>query len=140
MLNIIFIFKIHQPYIIKKLSIFDIGTIDSVIDYDLSKAFIKEIEQNSYIPTFEILSKLNNKLKNDFKFSIAISGILIEQLKLFELDSINILKDLIQSKNVEIICTPYYQSLSSIFIDKKFVFLFEEELNLFFEFLKKFFQ
>ncbi len=130
MLNTMIIFKIHQPFIIKKLSIFDIGKTDSILDYDLSKNVIEQISDLSYIPSLELLFKMIDNLKGQFKFSICFSGILIEQLKLFKPYVIELLKRLIETKMVEVIATPFYNSLSFIFDENQFVFEVNKDINL----------
>ncbi|HPC39117.1 MAG TPA: hypothetical protein PLF21_07375, partial [Exilispira sp.] len=80
MINILIFFRLHQPYKLKKLSIFDIGSIDTVFDYNLSKASIEKIANLSYRPTLKLLLKLMDKFDSKFKFSISFSGLIIEQL------------------------------------------------------------
>lgn len=130
MLNVGLFFKMHQPYSIKKLSIFDIGTTDSIIDYDMTRSNIEKIAELSYKPTLELLLELIKKHDTKFKFSLIFSGILIEQLKQYKPDIIEIIAKIVETKLVELIVTPYYNSLSFIFNENDFIFEVNKHINL----------
>lgn len=130
MLNILIFFKMHIPYRIKKLSIFDIGSTDSIIDYNLSRTTVQQIADSSYIPTLNLLLNLLEKLKGKFKFSISFSGVLLQQLMEFKPQVIDLLKKIIETKNVELICQPFYNSLSFLYNENEFIFEVNKQLNL----------
>lgn len=130
MLNIMFFFRMHQPYRIKKLSIFDIGNIDSIFDFDLGKSIINDICNLSYKPALQLFLKLIDKLEGKFKISISFSGVLFEQLKAYNPEILELINKLIQTKCVEIVCQPYYNSLSFYYDENEFIYEVNKHLNL----------
>lgn len=130
MLNIMIYFKMHQPYRIKKLSIFDIGNIDSIFDFDLSKSILNDICNLSYKPALQLLLKLIDKLEGKFRFSISFSGVLFEQLKAYNPEILELITKLMQTKCVEIVCQPYYNSLSFYYDENEFIYEVNKHLNL----------
>ncbi|HQJ40749.1 MAG TPA: hypothetical protein PK449_04250, partial [Exilispira sp.] len=80
MLNIVPYFQMHQPFRLKKLSIFDIGKENSIFDNELDKSLITRISEKSYIPALEILLNLVTKHDGRFKFGLSLTGPLIQQL------------------------------------------------------------
>lgn len=129
MINILIFFRLHQPYRLKKLSIFDIGSIDTVFDYHLSRASIEKIANLSYRPTLKLLLKLMDKFDSKFKFSISFSGLIIEQLNEYCPDIIEIIKEFSKTKNIEILAEPYYNSLSFLYNENEFIFEVNKHIN-----------
>ena len=80
MLNIVFYFQVHQPFRLKKLSVFDVGNIDTPFDRELNRAIIKKVAKNCYIPANKLLLELINRYKGQFKVAFSITGTAIEQL------------------------------------------------------------
>lgn len=130
MLNVLIYFRMHQPYRLRKLSIFDIGNVDSVFDYNLTKSVIEQVSSLSYRPTLSLLKKLITKNEGKFKFSISFSGLLIEQLKEYCPDILELLKELVETKSVEIIAEPYYNSLSFLYDENEFIYEINRHINL----------
>ncbi|MCR4422078.1 MAG: hypothetical protein NUV32_06380 [Exilispira sp.] len=130
MLNILIYFRLHQPYRLRKLSIFDIGSINTVFDYNMTKSVIEKISDLSYRPTLKLLKNLIIKSEGKFKFSISFSGLLIDQLIEYCPDIIELLKELVETKSVEIVAEPYYNSLSFLYDENEFIYEINKHINL----------
>lgn len=116
--------KTHQPFRLKKHRIFDIGHIEQYFDEfsgnRTDNAFIaRKVAEKSYIPTNKILMELINEIP-DFKLSISVSGVLLEQLEKYAPDALQSFKDLIATGRVEVIGETYYHSLSFFYSQSEF--------------------
>jgi len=120
MLNIVFYFQVHQPYRLKRLSIFDINNIDDYFDEELNRYVIQKVSKKCYIPTNELLLKLINKFEGKFKVSFSISGITIEQFKKYSPETLDLFKELAKTGCVEFINETYYHSLSYLYDEEEF--------------------
>lgn len=116
--------KTHQPFRLKKHRIFDIGHIEQYFDEfsgnRTDNAFIaRKVAEKSYIPTNKILMELINEIP-DFKLSISVSGVLLEQLEKYAPEALQSFKDLIATGKVEVIGETYYHSLSFFYSRSEF--------------------
>ncbi|MFX1353095.1 MAG: hypothetical protein ACFFGP_03965 [Promethearchaeota archaeon] len=76
---------------------------------------LKEIDKECYRPTFSILEKHDN-----VKFSVNINTILIEMLYEYDLtDSIELLKNLVSEKKVEVLGTAKYHPILPLIPEKE---------------------
>lgn len=116
--------KTHQPFRLKKHRIFDIGHIEHYFDEfsgnKTDNAYIaRKVAEKSYIPTNRILMELIRDIP-DFKLSISVSGVLLEQLEKYAPEALQSFKDLIATGKVEVIGETYYHSLSFFYSQSEF--------------------
>jgi len=71
----------HQPYRLRKLSIFEVGAHNNYFDEDKNRQILAKVTQKSYLPTNKILLKLMRATRGRFKVSMSITGVLLEQLE-----------------------------------------------------------
>ncbi|HQQ19140.1 MAG: glycoside hydrolase family 57 protein [Spirochaetes bacterium] len=129
MLNIVPYFQMHQPFRLKKLSIFDIGKENSIFDNELDKSLITRISEKSYIPALEILLNLVTKHDGRFKFGLSLTGPLIQQLLLYNPKVIDLVQKLINTKCCEILAETYYHSLASLYDENEFIHQVNKHIN-----------
>jgi len=109
--------KVHQPYRLRKMSVFDIGTglpyFEGVCtSYDETNASIlKKVARKSYLPTNNVLLNLLQQHK-DFKISMSLSGLFIEQLRAYTPEVLTSFKKLVKTGRVELLGETYYHSLA----------------------------
>ncbi len=72
------------------------------------------IAQKSYLPANKVLLKLANKLGSDFKVSFSITGLALEQFKLYAPKVIDSFQQLVKTGCVEFLSETYSHSLSSL--------------------------
>lgn len=122
----------HQPKRIGKFSVFDIAKKDAqYFDEEKNRYILNRIVRESYEPSLKLFSKLSNDFKNNFKLSFSISGVLIEELLLHFPEIIQKIRDLINSKSLELIAETYYHSLSFIYSIEEFTFQVKKQKKLF---------
>jgi len=113
---------IHQPWRVRAYSIFDVGTSDNYF-FDANyhskqnnERIFKKVAEKSYLPTFDLLEK-NLAKHPEFKFSLSITGIWLEQAKMWMPELITRLQNMVKTGRVELVAETYYHSMS-FFYDK----------------------
>ncbi len=125
MRSIVLYLHMHQPYRLKKYSIFSVGH-----DHDYwnekdwyagtnNERIFKKVADKSYRP---MLARLEKCLKEyqGFKFSLSITGTFIEQAQRWAPDIIETLQRICRTGRVEIVAETYYHSLAFFFDKKEF--------------------
>jgi alpha-amylase len=119
MVSICFYFQVHQPFRIRKYSIFDIGKNDNYFS-DSSETnlnnekILKKVSEKCYLPMNSLLLELLEKYPQ-FKVSFSFSGVYLEQLEKYAPDVLESFKKLVDTGRVEILAETYYHSLSFLF-------------------------
>lgn len=107
----------HQPFRIKKYSVFDIANDHNYFDEselengDNNALVFKKVAEKSYRPMTILLEKLLQK-HHEFKVSLSITGVLLEQAEKWAPDVIVGFQRLVATGRVEIVAETYYHSLA----------------------------
>jgi len=125
MANVCLYFHIHQPWRLKQTSVFDIGNGSDLFDVadnlELSNGrVIRKIADKSYRPMLSLLKKLLDE-EEGFRFALSITGVVIEQMKAYTPDVLDLLKSVVDSGRVEIVGETYYHSLASLYSPTEFL-------------------
>jgi alpha-amylase len=121
---------VHQPYRVRQYSVFDIGNDHSYFgqldDSDLNneKVFHK-VADKSYRPMTTLLQKLLDE-NPEFRLSLSITGIFIEQAERWAPDVLDVFKGLVSTGRVELVSETYYHSLAFFYSREEF----EVQVNL----------
>ncbi len=108
-------FQVHQPFRLRRdYGFFQIGPDHAYEDHDSNKAIMERIANECYLPANKIIQKLINKYKGRFKVSYSISGMALEQFKLYAPQVIDSFKKLVETGYVEILGETYYHSLACL--------------------------
>src|SRR3989344_2315270 len=125
MVNVCFYFQAHQPFRIRKYSIFDIeNNHDYFNEKNILKlnneAILRKVSNKCYLPANKIMLKL---LENhpEFKISYSITGTALEQFEKYYPEVIESFQKLIDTKRVELLSETYYHSLSYLYSKKEFL-------------------
>lgn len=116
---------VHQPYRIKDYSIFQAGNDhiyfnDETPNKDTNNRFIiDKVSEKSYLPTNEKLLSLM-KRHPEFKISLSISGVLLEQLQDWRPDVLDTFKELAETGRVEFVAETYHHSLAFFYSKDEF--------------------
>ena len=113
-------FNLHQPNRLKPYTFFDIGKNRFYEDDKLNKDFLDKISAECYLPMNQIMMDNIQKLGNQFKINLSLSGTLIEQMEAHRPDVLQSFKSLANTGQVEFIGQTYYHSLSYIYSPKEF--------------------
>lgn len=105
-------FQLHQPYSLKVPE-------GGEHEYFAGGADFREAEQKYYQPFFALLER-NTQRYPGLKVSLLVSGPWLEQAEQYAPDLVRRLMKLVDLKQVELIATPYYYSLSAFYDKEEF--------------------
>jgi alpha-amylase len=118
--SVCLILKVHEPHRLRHYSFFDIGESPSYADDVADFAHLDKVTRHCYLPATRILLKQIKEYKKDFRFSILLSGVAIDQFERFQPELLAQFKQLAETGCVEFICEPYFHSLAFIFSKPEF--------------------
>lgn len=124
MVSICFYFQVHQPFRVKRYSVFDIGKgedyFSDTSDTDLNNAKIaRKVAEKCYLPANRTMLEMI-KQHPEFKISYSISGVALEQFEKFCPDVLESFKELVATGNVEMLSETYYHSLAYLYDKEEF--------------------
>lgn len=116
MKSIVLYLHVHQPYRLRHYSIFDININHNYFDAssdrpENNQQILHKVASKSYLPTNQTLLKLLNEYP-EFKLSMSISGVVLEQLEEWAPEVLESFKDLVKTGRVEIVGETYHHSLA----------------------------
>lgn len=113
-------FQIHQPFRYRKYRFFDIGNDAYYYDDFANETFMRKVVDQSYLPANKIILDLIKKFKGRFKVTYSISGIAIDQFKLYAPEMIDSFAELAATGCVEFLAETYSSSLVSFADEQAF--------------------
>ena len=131
---------VHQPYRLRHYTIFDAGNNHNYFETDdwnaneNNKRTLLKVAEKSYLPTNALLLKLLER-HPEFKLSLSISGILLEQLEAWAPEVLKSFQSLTDTKRVELVAETYHHSLAFFYSRSEF----EVQVNMHKEIIKRLF-
>jgi alpha-amylase len=121
---IVLYLHVHQPYRVRHYTIFDISQKHDYFeapyeDQRSNERIIHKVAEKSYLPTNRRLLQL---LKDhpEFKLSLSITGVVLEQLERWAPEALQSFKDLVDTGRVEIVGETYHHSLAFFYSRTEF--------------------
>ncbi len=123
MVNICLYFHVHQPYRMRKYSVFDIGHNLHYFDEEKNREVLRKVATKCYLPANNIMLELINKYKDTdrkFKVSYSITGVILEQFERYEPAVLESFRKLAATGCVEFVSETYYHSLAFLYSKDEF--------------------
>ncbi|MEX0981945.1 MAG: polysaccharide deacetylase family protein [Bacteroidales bacterium] len=114
-------FQVHQPFRFRTFRFFDIGIDHYYYDDYTNERILRKVAEKSYLPANQILLDLIRKNKGKFKVAFSISGIAVDQFRLYAPDVLDSFKELAETGHVEFLAETYCHSLASLRNNEEFV-------------------
>lgn len=115
-------FQIHQPFRLKKYRFFNMGKDHFYFDDLLNRNIMQKVAHDCYLPMNNLLLKLiRENGKDGIRVSFSISGIALEQFKMYAPEVITSFQQLAATGNVEFLAETYAHSLASLVSEEEFV-------------------
>jgi len=114
MRTICFYFQVHQPFRLRRYRFFDIGNDHYYYDDYSNESILNKVAHKSYLPANALMLDLIQKHKGKFKIAYSISGIALEQFRLYAPEVLDSFKKLADTGQVEFLSETYAHSLSSL--------------------------
>lgn len=110
-----FYFQLHQPYRLHPDE-------DKFLWDEMNREIFQKVAEKCYLPATRMFSELISK-HPDFKITLSMSGVFLEQAELYRPEVIRALQELLdagkEGRRVEILDETHYHSLASLFTDPK---------------------
>ncbi|MEM4633570.1 MAG: glycoside hydrolase family 57 protein [Candidatus Anstonellaceae archaeon] len=115
-------FQVHQPMRLSQFSIFGNGKdygedLNRYFDSELNAKIMEKVAKKCYLPTNRIMLELLEQ-NPEFKVSYSLTGVFIEQCKMFAPEVLESFAQLAKSGRAEFLSETYYHSLAYLFQDK----------------------
>lgn len=104
-------FQVHQPMRLKRYRFFNIGNDHYYYDDYLNESIMNKVAQKCYLPANKMLLKLIKEYGCNFKISFSISGIALDQFRLYAPEVLDSFKKLADTGCVEFLAETYSHSL-----------------------------
>ncbi|MCU4174618.1 glycoside hydrolase family 57 protein [Carboxylicivirga sp. N1Y90] len=114
MRNVCLYFQVHQPFRFRRYRFFDIGQDHYYYDDYTNESVLEKVKTKCYLPTNELLLKLIKKHKGQFKVCFSISGVAIDQFRLYAPEVLDSFKALVDTGHVELLAETYSHSLVAL--------------------------
>ena len=115
---------VHQPWRVQRYTVFDTASRhdyflpDGLAEHD-NQTIFKKVADKSYRPMNRLLEQLLNE-QPEFRLSLSITGVFIEQAQQWAPDVIESFQRMVQTGRVEIVAETYYHSLSFFYSRSEF--------------------
>lgn len=116
--KVCFVFQMHQPFRLKRYRFFDIGNDHFYYDDFQNEEIFRRCARESYVPALKMFLTMVKESNGKFCFSLAISGIMLEQMEQYAPELIDLLLELVATGHVELLGETYAHSLASLYDEK----------------------
>lgn len=121
---IVLYLHVHQPYRLRHYTVFDSGQTSDYFssayeDKTSNERILKKVAEKSYLPANSRFLKLLED-NPDFKLSLSLSGIIIEQLERWSPAALQSFKDLVDTGRVELLDETYHHTLAFFYSRPEF--------------------
>ena len=129
-------FQLHQPFRLRRFWPDNRSGFFRYFDERTNREIFERVARKCYIPANRILLDALDKHKGEFRFSLSITGTLLEQCEYWGKDVLEGFRQMAETGAVEFLDETFYHSLSSLFEDKtEFIEEIKEHRELIFDLL-----
>jgi alpha-amylase len=107
-------FQVHQPFRLKRYRFFDLGHDHYYYDDYLNESIMRKVAEKCYLPANSIILELIQKHKGKFKVTFSLSGLAINQFRLYAPEVLDSFKRLAETGMVEFLAETNSHSLASL--------------------------
>jgi len=111
---ICFYFQVHQPFRLKRYRFFDLGHDHYYYDDYSNESIMRKVADKCYLPANKIILELIHKHKGKFKVAYSLSGLAINQFRLYAPEVLDSFRALADTGMVEFLAETNSHSLASL--------------------------
>ncbi len=119
MASVCFYFQVHQPFRLRRFSIFDRGA--DYFDNPVNQELLRKVGTRCYLPANAVLAELIDRYPGQFKVAFSLSGLVIEQFQRFMPEVLESFHKLAETGAVEFLAETYYHSLAFLYSRQEFI-------------------
>lgn len=113
MTSVVFYFQVHQPYRLRRVSFFDVGSGKPLFDDAENERLLRRVAARGYLPANKILLEQIEATEGRFRCAFSLSGTVLEQLEKWDPETLQSFRDLVDTGSVELLCETSHHSLAS---------------------------
>jgi alpha-amylase len=118
MASVCFYFQVHQPYRLRRYSVFD--TDRHYFDKHLNGEILRKVAARCYLPANRMLLEIIRRHEGRFRIAYSISGMALEQFEQHAPEVIETFQELARSGAVEFLAETYNHSLAFLYSREEF--------------------
>jgi alpha-amylase len=107
-------FQVHQPFRLKRYRFFDLGNDHYYYDDYTNESIMRKVADRCYLPANKIILDLINKHKGKFKVTFSLTGLVINQFRLYAPEVLESFRKLAGTGHVEFLAETNSHSLASL--------------------------
>jgi len=111
---ICFYFQVHQPFRLKRYRFFDLGHDHYYYDDFSNESILQKVAGKCYLPANKIILDLIQKHKGKFRITFSLTGIVINQFRLYAPEVLESFRQLAETGMVEFLAETDSHSLASL--------------------------
>ena len=121
MVDICLCFAIHEPYFLRRYTIFDVKENHIYEDDDRSCNHLISLAKNSYLPMLDVLHRQCKRYPKEFHFALTVSSVALDLFEQYTPEVLKSLKALADTGCVEFITETAPHSLAFLYSKDEFV-------------------
>ncbi|HYC56242.1 MAG TPA: glycoside hydrolase family 57 protein [Candidatus Binatia bacterium] len=110
--DICFYFQVHQPYRLRRYSLFEVGRAHDYFDGEANAAIVRKVAARCYVPMNELLLDLVERHGGHFRVSMSLTGTVIEQMQQWAPEALAGFRRLVSTGCVELLAETDAHSLA----------------------------
>jgi alpha-amylase len=118
MASVCLYFQIHQPYRLRRYSVFD--TDPHYFDDFKNAEIIRKVAHKCYLPANRLMLKLIREFEGRFRIAYSISGVAMEQFEKSVPEVVDTFRELNSTGCVEFLAETYHHSLAFLYSREEF--------------------
>src|SRR5436190_16575275 len=119
MASVCFYFQVHQPYRLRRYSVFD--TDHHYFDEHKNAEICRKVAHKCYLPANQVILDLIRVHDKRFRCSYSVTGVALDQFAAYCPEVLDSFKRLAATGAVEFLSETYYHSLSFLYSREEFV-------------------
>src|SRR5512141_3012905 len=104
-------FEVHQPFRLKRYRFFDLGKDHYYYDDFTNESIMRKVSEKCYLPANNLIMDLITRHKGKFKVAFSLSGIAIDQFRLYAPEVLESFRKLAETGLVEFLAVTDAHSL-----------------------------
>jgi alpha-amylase len=118
MASVCFYFQVHQPFRLRRYSVFDTDT--NYFDDYKNAEICRKVAKKCYLPANRLMLELIRRYGKEFSVSYSITGIALEQFQKWAPEVVDSFRALVDTGQAEILAETYYHSLAFLYSRDEF--------------------
>lgn len=118
MASVCFYFQVHQPYRLRRYSVFD--TDRHYVDEFQNAQVCRKVAQRCYLPAARLLLEAVHAHDGKFRLAFSLSGVAIEQFRAYSPEVLDLFVELGKTGCVEFLSETYHHSLAFLYSREEF--------------------